>query len=199
MTMAWPRAPRLAGLALAIACSAGEGEPHGARDTAAGTPPGASRPATLLADSAAGDSAAFAALPPSLRSVLDVRRMLAPDVLADTARAYCQPLGSDSGAYRRRRLRFRLPDTVGVLFVRADGATGALQRVELVRRPLTTKLQQGFSWDASDDVTREVNWTADEPTAVESGPLPRGGPAPRALRALGRQLLVVPCTGVRRP
>jgi len=82
-----------------------------------------------------------------------------------------------------------------VLFVRADRQTGELKRVELVRRALTARTQLGFSWDAADDVTREFEWYADEANAVESGPLPRGGPGPRALRALGRQLLVGPCTG----
>lgn len=184
------------GIALVTACTAGGGDSRDGQDsTAVGDPPAAK----LAADSAAGDSAAFAALPPSLRAALDLRDFLTEDALADTARAWCQPMGRDSAASVRRRLRFRMPDTVGVLFVRADRETGALQRVELVRRPLTTRLQQGFSWDEADDVTREVNWVADLQDAVVTGALPRGGPAPRALRALGRQLLAGPCTGTRRP
>lgn len=186
----------LLGIALAAACSAGEGDSRDVEDSATSSRQAADR---QVADSAAGDSAAFAALPPSLSAALDVRDLLTDDARADTARAWCQPMGSDSTPVIRRRLRFRMPDTVGVLFVRADRETGALQRVELVRRPLTTRLQHGFSWDEADDVTREVNWVADMATAVETNPLPRGGPAPRALRALGRQLLAGPCTGSRRP
>lgn len=183
-------------LALAMACADGEGDAPAARDTAR---PSEASAATLLADSAAGDSTAFAALPPSLRSAFDIRDLLTPEALADTARAACQPQGAASAPEERRRLRFRRPDTVGVLFVRAERRSGALQRVELVRRPLTGGPQQGFIWDVADDVTREVNWVADSPDAVESGPLPRGGPAPRALRGLGRLLLVAPCGGPGRP
>lgn len=182
-------------LVLATACA---GDPDARDGEATRRPadtarPPATSPAKLLADSAAGDSAAFDALPASLRAAFDVRDLLAPAALADTARALCVPQGAASEPDERRRLRFRRPDTVGVLFVRAERRTGELRRVELVRRPLTGGPQQGFIWDASDDVTREVNWVADSPDAVETGPLPRGGPAPRALRGLGRLLLVAPC------
>lgn len=156
-------------------------------------------PATRqLADSAAGDSAAFAALSPSLAAALDVRRVFAPEFLADTARAYCQPLGATDAPHQRRRIRVRLGDTLAVLFARADRRTAELQRVELVRRPLDGGLQHGFTWDAQGDETREVDWTADVATATESAPIPRGSPAPRAIRALGRLVLAAPCSGARR-
>lgn len=181
-------------MVVAAACAGGDGDAPQPPDRDAAPAP-ATTAATLLADSASGDSAAFAALPPSLRAPFDVRDLITPAALADTARASCLPQGAPTGPDERRRLRFRRPDTVGVLFVRADRATGALRRVELVRRPLTGGAQQGFIWDAADDVTREVNWVADRAEAVETGPLPRGGPAPRALRGLGRLLLVAPCGG----
>lgn len=189
-----PRAPVAAILSFALACAAPDRHP-GVDSTPAAV---AHTAAGLLADSASGDSAAFAALPASLRASLDVRRLLTTEAMADTARTYCQPFGAETQQDERRRLRFRLPDTIAVLFVRATRATGELQRVELVRRPLSGGNQQGFTWDAADDVMREVSWVANRPAATESGPLPRGGPAPRALRALGRLLLVAPCTGAPR-
>lgn len=152
-----------------------------------------------LADSAAADSAAFAALPPSLAAALDVRHVFDPEFLGDTSRAYCQPLGAEDAEHQRRRIRVRLADTLVVLFARADRGTGELQRVELVRRPLDGGLQHGFTWDTRGDEAREVDWVADAPTATESGPIPRGSPAHRAIRALGRLVLAAPCTGVRRP
>lgn len=154
--------------------------------------------ARVLADSGAADSAAFAALPPSLEALLDVRRVFDAPFAADTARAWCQPMGPADAPEIRRRLRVRLGDTVAVLFVRADRATGALRRVELVRRPLTAGAQVGFTWDASDDRTTEVTWVADHPSATETASIPRGSPAHRAIRALGRQLLASPCRGARR-
>lgn len=152
-----------------------------------------------LADSAAGDSAAFASLPPTLAAALDVRHVLDPAFLGDTARAYCQPLGPSNAPHQRRRIRARLGDTLVVLFARADRATASLQRVELVRRPLDGGLQHGFTWDARTDEAYEVDWTADMATATESGRVPRSSPAPRAIRALGRLVLGAPCTGTRRP
>lgn len=155
--------------------------------------------ARQLADSAAADSAAFAALPPSLAAALDVRRVLAPAFLSDSSRAYCQPLGAEGAPHQRRRIRVRLGDTLVVLFARADRRSGELQRVELVRRPLDGGLQHGFTWDAQGDEAREVDWVADVASATQSAPIPRGSPAPRAIRALGRLVLAAPCTGVRRP
>jgi hypothetical protein len=155
--------------------------------------------ARQLADSAVGDSAAFAALPPTLAAALDVRRVFDPAFLGDSARAYCQPLGAADAPHQRRRIRVRLGDTLVVLFARADRATASLQRVELVRRPLDGGLQHGFTWDVATDEAREVDWVADVATATESGQIPRSSPAPRAIRAIGRLVLAAPCTGVRRP
>lgn len=194
-----PRGRRaLVALAAALVGSAGA---TGCRSDAPGsmTADTLSPAARQLADSAAGDSAAFAALPPSLAAALDVRRVLDPGFLADTARAYCQPLGAADSPHQRRRIRARLGDTLLVLFARADRATAALQRVEVVRRPLDGGLQQGFTWDAAADEAHEVNWVADVATATESGRIPRSGPAPRAIRALGRLVLAASCTGARRP
>lgn len=152
-----------------------------------------------LADSLAGDSAAFASLPASLAAALDVRRVFDPAFLADTARAYCQPLGDSLSPYQRRRIRVRLGDTLVVLFARADRRTAALQRVEVLRRPLDGGMQHGFTWDGATDEAHEVDWTADLATATERGRIPRSSPAPRAIRALGRLVLAAPCTGARRP
>lgn len=185
----------LATLVLVLATGGGCGS-DAAPSMPADTLPPARR---QLADSAAGDSAAFAALPPSLAAALDVRRVFDPQFLADTTLAYCQPLGAQRSPHQRRRIRVRLGDTLVVLFARAERRTGDLQRVELVRRPLDGGLQQGFTWDVQGDEAREVEWVADVASATESGPIPRGSPAPRAIRALGRLILAAPCAGVRRP
>ena len=167
------------------------------KDTVASDP--ATGRAGLLADSSAADSLAFRALPPSLRAQLDLRGYLTARALRDTSRALCQEMGHPSRTEERRRLRMRLGrDTTIVLFVRADRATGSLRRIELVRRP-RGGLQSGFVWDASSDQLHFIDWTADEANATTSAPVPRGSPAPRAVRALGRLLLVLPCTGERRP
>lgn len=149
-------------------------------------------PATLLADSAAGDSAAFASLPDALREDLTVGPLLTTAALRDSARAYCQPISDSTDPQIRTRLRGRWPDTLAVvLFVRADRASGALGRVELLRRT-TDGQQRGYIWDGDGNVTEAVEWLGGRSVTRV---LPEGTPAPRALRGLGRRLLVLPCTG----
>ena len=148
----------------------------------------------LLADSAAADSVAMASLPSRLRGDLDIRVLLSADALEDSSRAYCQPLSPDADAEVRKRLRGRWPDSLAlVLFVRADRASGALNRVELVRRTADGG-QRGYIWDRDAGETKAVEWPADfgRPDTYE---LPEGTPTPLALRGLGRRLLVLPCTG----
>ena len=193
-----------------LACGSDRRPPAGADSPAAGPSPatrgsdfagsgGSAGFARMLVDSAGADSAAFAALPPSLEALLDVRRVFDAPFAADTALAWCQPMGPPDAPEIRRRMRVRLGDTLAVLFVRAERATGALRRVELVRRPLNGGAQVGLTWEGSEDRTTEVTWIADHPSATESASLPRGSPAHRAIRALGRRLLASPCRGARRP
>ena len=208
---AWAHAAALFLTAAAVACGSDRQPTRGAGDTASAgssttaaggssaSTPAAADMARLLADSAGADSAAFAALPPSLEAVLDVRRVFDAPFAADTSLAWCQPMGPAEAPEIRRRMRVRLGDTLAVLFVRADRATGALRRVELVRRSLTGGAQVGFTWDGSEDRTTEVTWVADHPSATEAASIPRGSPAHRAIQALGRQLLASPCRGARRP
>lgn len=152
-------------------------------------------PASLLADSAAGDSTALASLPPRLRSDFDLLPLFSEAALRDSARAYCQPLSDSASATERKRLRGTLQGRLAVLFVRANRRSGVLERVELVRRPAEGG-QRGYIWDREDDETKSVEWVAGRSTPETYG-LPEGTPAPRALRGLGRRLLVLPCTGKR--
>lgn len=148
--------------------------------------------ASLLADSAAGDSAALAGLPDQLREDLTVGPLLTTAALRDSARAYCQPISDTADPVIRKRLRGRWPDTLMVvLFVRADRASGALGRVELLRRT-TDGQQRGYIWDEEANSTEAVEWLGGRSVTRV---LPEGTPAPRALRGLGRRLLVLPCRG----
>jgi hypothetical protein len=152
----------------------------------------------LAADSALGDSAALAALPPALSSWLDVRGLLTPDVQATLEIAECEQLDSPDPTLTRRRLRMRLePAEALVLYAVADADTGTLERVEFVRRR-ANEGQRGIVWERERDRTlstwwRETPWGLSR--RVERGEIPRGGPVPRAMRALGRQLLTMPCAG----
>jgi hypothetical protein len=195
------RPARFAASLLAIATLVAACREQRSGRTAPDTP--ASEPASgrvvVLADSLAADSAAFRALPPSLRAQLDVRASMTAEALRDTSRAFCQEMGGASRTEERRRLRLRLGpdrDTTLVLFVRADRATGAIRRIELVRRP-RGGLQSGFVWDGESGQLSSIDWTADVATATSSAPVPRSSPAPRAVRALGRLLLALPCAGGR--
>jgi hypothetical protein len=145
----------------------------------------------IVVDSLAGDSAAFATLPYSLREFLDVRAML-----ADSASDRCDVMPS-SERQEIRRLRMLFPDSSGVLlYAVADDASGVLERVEYVRR-IASQGQRGLIWDGDEDRTTSTWWSETRwglSRRVERGEIPRGGPLPRALRALGRQLMLLPCT-----
>ena len=148
----------------------------------------------VLADSAAGDSAALATMPPRQRADFDVLALLTDEALADSARAYCQPLSDSTDAEVRKRLRARDGDGLAVvLFARADRATGAVLRVELVRRTPGDG-QRGYIWDDDAQTLSALEWEGGR-SAPEQYDMPAGTPAPRALRGLGRRLLALPCTG----
>ena len=149
-----------------------------------------------LRDSAAGDSAALATLPPSLQSVLRLEPWLTDRHIARTPDAECRTLGDslpDVLVAERRRVRLRLPDSSAVVvFARADRESATLRRVEVVRRPPDDE-QRGFIWNDDGDQTVEVRWPEGPYGRMETAPQPRGGPVPRALRALGRRVLVLTC------
>ena len=177
----------VAGVALA-ACDAGDAhEPP---------PTVAQLRARVAADSLAGDSAALAALPAALQPVLRLERYLTDRWIAGTPDAECLVLGDslpDVLVAERRRVRLRLPDSSAVVvFARADREGATLRRVEVVRRP-TSDEQLGFVWDAAGDETTEVRWPAGPRGRMETARQPRGGPVPRALRALGRRVLALSC------
>lgn len=147
----------------------------------------------LVADSAAGDSAAFAALPEPLIAFLDVRDALAT-IPADQPGCAILPARREHELRRRIRIRFN-ERASAVLYVVADDESGSIGRVEYIRR-VPGSGQRGLIWDAERDRTTSTWWT--ETTwglsrRVERGEIPRGGPVPRALRGLGRQLLLLPC------
>lgn len=148
----------------------------------------------LAKDSLPGDSAAFATLPATLGEFLDIREELAQ---SDAEHAACRVLPSRHEGEIRRRVRFEHADrSAALLYAVADPATGALTRVEYIRR-VPTQGQRGLIWDRERDRTTSTWWTETAwglSRRVERGDIPRGSPLPRALRALGRQLLLVPCT-----
>lgn len=147
----------------------------------------------LASDSLAADIAAFEALPPSLREWLDIREQISalPDDLAG-----CSVLPPRHAQELRIRLRFREPNrSATVLYAMANRSTGEIQRVEFLR-PLDGRGQRALVWDAESDetVSRWFSETTRTYTRrVERGDIPRGGPVPRALRGLARQLVLLPC------
>jgi hypothetical protein len=176
---------RFACLALGLGALACEGPP---RAEAALTPF-----EQLRADSAAGDSAAFATLPQPLLDFLDVREALATIPENEMG---CFMLPARHEHELRRRVRLRFDDRASaVLYVVADDSSGSIGRVEYIRR-LSGRGQRGLIWDAERDRTTSTWWTETAwglSRRAERGEIPRGGPVPRALRALGRQLLLLPC------
>lgn len=150
----------------------------------------------LAADSAAGDSAAFAALPASLRPLFVVRRVIGT-AAGDSVPLYeCIQLPGRRDDEVRRRLQVRLPDSsAAVLLAVGDRYGGSLTRVEFLRR-IPQQGQRGFIWDRHRDRTTSVWWfegASGISRREERGDIPRGGPVPRALRGLARQLFVAPC------
>jgi hypothetical protein len=174
--------------ALAAACD--DGDAHEPPPTVA------QLRAAVAADSAAGDSAALATLPPALHEVLRLEPYLTDRYLAATPDAECLLMGDslpDVVVAERRRVRMRLPDSSAVVaFVRADRAGAALRRVEVVRRPLEGE-QLGFIWDGATDQTTEVRWPGGPHGHTETARQPKGGPVPRAVRAIGRRVLALAC------
>ena len=150
----------------------------------------------IASDSAHADSSAFAALPPALGPVLDVRTLLVPVTLDSLPLAECVNFSERTPNEHRRRLRLRLKDSTAiVLYAVADKASGVLTHVEFLRR-MPGMGQRGLTWDAVRDKTTSL-WWSEYPRGIsrraERGDLPRGGPVPRAVRALGRQLLTLSC------
>jgi hypothetical protein len=150
----------------------------------------------LAADSAQGDSAAFAALPSSLSAIFAVRRVIGITA-ADSLPLYeCIQMPGRRDDEVRRRLQVRLPDSsAAVLFAIGDREFGSLKRVEFLRRT-PAQGQRGFIWDRQRDRTTSVWWfetARGVSRREERGDIPRGGPVPRAVRALARQLFVAPC------
>ena len=150
----------------------------------------------MASDSARADSAAFATLPSALGAILDVRALMARTVLDSLPLAECAELGPRRPSELRRRLRLRLADSTAItLYAVADRTSGELERVEFLRRTPGMG-QRGLTWDVARDRTTSL-WWSEYPRGIarraERGDLPRGGPVPRAVRALGRQLLTVTC------
>lgn len=131
-------------------------------------------------------------LPPGRQEDFAVLELLSPTALSDSSRAYCQPFADTTDQDTRRRLRSQWPEPwITVLFVRADRETGVLKRVELVRRQ-RGGTQNGYIWDAERGETRTIEWSG---AGQQEFTVPEGTPLPRALRGLGRRLLVAPCNG----
>lgn len=150
----------------------------------------------LASDSAHADSSAFAALPPALGPVLDVRTLLSPLTFDSLPLAECVSFSERTPNEHRRRLQLRLKDSTAiVLYAVADKTSGALTHVEFIRR-MPGNGQRGLTWDAVRDKTSSL-WWSEYPRGIsrraERGDLPRGGPVPRAVRALGRQVLTLSC------
>jgi len=150
----------------------------------------------LASDSAHADSGAFASLPARLGEVLDVRALLDPTVLQSLPLADCVDLSAPTPDETRRRLQMRLADSTAiVLYAVGDRTTGMLEHVEFIRR-MPGNGQRGFTWDVARDKTTSL-WWSEYPRGIsrraERGDMPRGSPVPRTLRALGRQLLTLPC------
>lgn len=155
----------------------------------------------LAVDSAAADSAAFESLPHGLSELLDLRDVLTEEGLAEATSVSCVPLGTDRSGEVRRRLSLRLHDSSTViLFAVADDSSGSLDRVEFLRRH-PGQGQRGLTWEADRDRTSSTWWAEPGRGArrrLDRGAIPRGGPVPRVLRALGRRLLTLPCEDPRR-
>jgi len=145
-------------------------------------------PIPVPTDSGRGDQLAFASLPDAVREVLDVRRELQPT--GDATGLSCIPLSYTSDGSRRQRVQGRVRGFGLVVFARV-ARDGALARVEFVRR-LPDGSQRGYTWDTAGDATTAMDWPPGS-TEATSHPVPRGGPIPRAVRALGRLVLTWRC------
>lgn len=162
----------------------------------------------LAADSATGDSAAFASLPPALSPWLDIRALMTEPVVSALPLSECRALEPMDPDRQRRRLRLRLEDSSVVVLYAVAGpiplsvdepSFGRIERVEFIRRT-PRQGQRGILWDGDRDRTMSTWWNETQwglSRRVERGELPRGGPVPRAMRALGRQLFLLPCDGAQ--
>lgn len=151
----------------------------------------------LLADSSAADSAAFATLPDAVRPLFTLHDSLGTGAAQALPLYECLQLPGRRDDEVRRRLQVRFADSsAAILFAIADRAHGTLKRVEFVRRTPRAG-QRGFIWDGMRDRTTSI-WWFEGPRGLsrreERGDVPRGGPIPRAVRGLARQLFVAPCT-----
>ncbi len=150
--------------------------------------------AQVFADSAAGDSVALAALPSRLRRAMGIERHLTDSAIAASPEDSCRilrPRTPAAALSERRQVHLRLPDSSAVvMFVRAEADGAALERVEIVRNPVDGE-QLGWVWDARKDETIEARWPRGPSGFIERAPQPRGGPIPRAVRALGRRVLAL--------
>lgn len=150
----------------------------------------------LASDSLVADSSAFATLPEPMRAWLDIRAQIA--ARADDL-AGCAELPRRHAEELRLRLRFQeTDDRFTVLYAVADRGTGAIQRVEFLR-PLNARAQRRLVWEAESDRTVSTWYTEGARSyahRVERGDVPRGGPVPRALRGLARQMVLLPCAPI---
>ncbi len=144
---------------------------------------------TLSADSLRADSAAFDALPSSLRELLDVRSRISRS--SADPNVVCVALSATSTGSTRQRLQGRLGDGTSLVVFARSSKGGALERVEFVRR-IGSGEQRGYTWDREGDATKAMDWPAGS-TVSTTYPVPRGGPVPRAIRALGRLVAAWPC------
>jgi hypothetical protein len=128
-------------------------------------------------------------------ALLDVR-----DAIADgrgTLRLHeCIQMDGEESGDLRRRLQMRFADSsAAVLYAVAGRRSGTIERVEFLRRTPFAG-QRGFIWDRTRDRTTSA-WWFESPRGLarreERGTIPRGSPVPRTMRALGRQLLTIPC------
>lgn len=137
----------------------------------------------------------MAALPGRQRAGLDVSSRLATAELADTSRSLCEFLTPVPPEVRKRlRLRWSDGDVV-ILFVRGDTMRGTIGRVEFVRRNREGE-QRGYIWDGETGSTKSVDWILNS-TATTEVEIPAGVPLSRALRGLGRRLLLLDCSSPR--
>ena len=155
--------------------------------------------------------AALAALPPALAEPLAIAPYLSDRWIARTPGAECT-VPDSGGAGVRRRVRERLPDSSALvvyvrgpeppaerdddaawhLFERPPVDTGAVQRVEIVRRA-RDGVQIGFVWDAPRGRASVVRWPAAGGYRAEESLHPRNSALTPALVAAGRRVLTLRC------
>ena len=185
-------------LCLAIACLACRDDASGsrlgrlaesARVREVEGPAPATSPASLLRDSSGADSVALASLPAAIRADFDVAAELQRARRNGEAESTCREISDSSEVEIRKRVRVQETDNLLILFVRAHRRSGELKRVELLRRA-GQRPQRAWVWDVERAELEAIEWTNGRQQAHT---VPPGTPTPRALRALGRRLLVLDC------